>query len=119
MTDTGQMPEGTPQPAQAGVPAEQPAQPGVPGPAVFPFPGPPDEAGDGEDEDLLMPGANGAWGEAVVAPRPAVPRAPASEPSTQRLAAVAPPGPTPTEPEYLDIAAAAQQEAANQTPAPA
>ncbi|RKN12694.1 nicotinate-nucleotide--dimethylbenzimidazole phosphoribosyltransferase [Streptomyces radicis] len=102
MTDPGQMPEGAPQPEPAGGPTERPVpQPGVPGPAVYPFPGQPDEAGDAEEEDLLMPGANGAWGDATIAPRP---RAVAAEPGTQRLAAVPPPGPTPTEPEYLDIA---------------
>ncbi|RBM23965.1 nicotinate-nucleotide--dimethylbenzimidazole phosphoribosyltransferase [Streptomyces sp. PT12] len=107
MTDPGQMPEGAPQPEPAGGPTERPVpQPGVPGSAVYPFPGQPDEAGDAEDEDLLMPGANGAWGDAAIAPRP---RAVAAEPSTQRLAAVPPPGPTPTEPEYLDIASQQHQ----------
>ncbi|MDT0306025.1 Cys/Met metabolism pyridoxal-phosphate-dependent enzyme, partial [Streptomyces sp. DSM 44917] len=45
--------------------------------------------GEPEEEDLLMPGASGAWGDGVVAPRPPAPR----------------PTATPTEPEYLDIPA--------------
>ncbi|GAA1895196.1 hypothetical protein GCM10009716_01340 [Streptomyces sodiiphilus] len=65
MTDTGQVPDGG-QLEQAGA---QPQPPAAPAPAAYPFPGVPGDAGDIEEEDLLMPGSHGAWGEAVAVPQ--------------------------------------------------
>ncbi|WP_240796201.1 nicotinate-nucleotide--dimethylbenzimidazole phosphoribosyltransferase [Streptomyces sp. RFCAC02] len=106
MTDSGRLPEGGAQ-EQPGSRPGQNEQPVVPA-APFSFPGHPDEAVDADDEELLMPGAAGAWGDATVAPRPvtqAVPRP------------VAPRTAMPTEPEYLDVAAAAEAGAWQQQPA--
>ncbi|RKN38115.1 hypothetical protein D7294_25020, partial [Streptomyces hoynatensis] len=123
MTDTGQVPEaGAPEradarqeahdqpelaPEQTGERHPRPGQPVAAAPAfpvpgeyqdAFPgeFPGEIDESADeaAEEEDLLMPGSSGAWAEG--ASRPAVIRPPAP---------VRRPAGTPTEPEYLDIAA--------------
>ncbi|ARQ71699.1 nicotinate-nucleotide--dimethylbenzimidazole phosphoribosyltransferase [Streptomyces marincola] len=111
MTDAGRVPEEG-QPEHAGVGPDQLAQPGGPVPAAYPFPAAPDDAGDGDldEEELLMPGANVAWGEAATAaPRPPAPAAPRPEPApavTHRPAPPAPRGPHPTEPEYLDVPAA-------------
>ncbi|UCM86849.1 nicotinate-nucleotide--dimethylbenzimidazole phosphoribosyltransferase [Streptomyces marincola] len=114
MTDAGRVPEEG-QPEHAGVGPDQLAQPGGPVPAAYPFPAAPDDAGDGDldEEELLMPGANVAWGEAATAaPRPSAPApaaAPQPEPApavTHRPAPPAPRGPHPTEPEYLDVPAA-------------
>ncbi|MDB1088962.1 nicotinate-nucleotide--dimethylbenzimidazole phosphoribosyltransferase [Streptomyces sp. ACA25] len=82
MTDTGQVPEGG-QPSQPDGPsgsAELPAQlghPVAPVPATHPVPGAVDGLGEPEEpeeeEDLLMPGSMGVWGEAAPVPRPAGP----------------------------------------------
>ncbi|MDT0442830.1 nicotinate-nucleotide--dimethylbenzimidazole phosphoribosyltransferase [Streptomyces johnsoniae] len=113
MTDAGRIPEEG-QPELAGAQPDQPVPPGAPVPAAYPFPAPPDEAGDGDEEELLMPGANGAWGEAAVAPRQAAAGVAQPQdqqghplPLTHRPAPLAPRGPHPTEPEYLDVPAAA------------
>ncbi|WSA47120.1 nicotinate-nucleotide--dimethylbenzimidazole phosphoribosyltransferase [Streptomyces sp. NBC_01803] len=90
MTDTGQNPEG---------PRPEPVD--VPVPAAYTFPGHADEAGDSEEEDLLMPGVSGAWGDAAMTPRPTVPQPTPVRPLAERAAPV----PTHTEPEYLDIPA--------------
>jgi nicotinate-nucleotide--dimethylbenzimidazole phosphoribosyltransferase len=83
MTDTGQIPEGGVPERAASARPEQPAQPQPQAP--YPFPAQADEAGEGEDEELLMPGAPGAWADAVVAP-PATPTPPSGTP-TQGAAA--------------------------------
>ncbi len=67
MTDTGQNPEG-PRPEPVDVPVA----------AAYPFPGHAEEAGESEEEDLLMPGVSGAWGDGGTAPRPPAPRPPAT-----------------------------------------
>ncbi|MGP4110916.1 nicotinate-nucleotide--dimethylbenzimidazole phosphoribosyltransferase [Streptomyces sp. 4N509B] len=89
MTDNGQVPEG----GRAGQPTPR-GGPGTRGPgAPFPFPGQGEEAGD--DEELLMPGAPGAWADAVVAPPPSSLAGPVGTPAagtpTPQAAAVAPP----------------------------
>lgn len=98
MTDTGRIPD-VAQPERAGAAPGEHDRQGAPAPAAFPFPGQADDAGDPEDEDLLMPGANGAWGDAVVAPRP--PGAPGPD------AAGAVPVPAAPAPEAADAAEAA------------
>ena len=74
MTDTGQFPgEGQPENAQA-QPEQRPDSPAADG--AYAFAGPVDgvegahgeHEGDGEDEDLLLPGARGAWGDPQIAP---------------------------------------------------
>ncbi|MGW7515502.1 nicotinate-nucleotide--dimethylbenzimidazole phosphoribosyltransferase [Streptomyces sp. NPDC054796] len=63
MTDTGQVPgEGLPENAGAQPEGQQPA---APAPGTYTFAGPDDGVGGppAEEEDLLMPGAQGAWGE--------------------------------------------------------
>ncbi|WP_077062524.1 nicotinate-nucleotide--dimethylbenzimidazole phosphoribosyltransferase [Streptomyces sp. MP131-18] len=123
MTDAGRIPEEG-QPELAGAQPDQPVPPGVPVPAAYPFPAPPDEAGDGDEEELLMPGANGAWGEAAVAPRQAAGVAQPQDqpghplPLTHRPAPLAPRGPHPTEPEYLDVPAAVPAPAPQAVPEP-
>ncbi|MFI7274864.1 nicotinate-nucleotide--dimethylbenzimidazole phosphoribosyltransferase [Streptomyces sp. NPDC049879] len=115
MTEPGRLPDGEAQEQAGGVPGQVEQQPVMP-PAPFSFPAHADEAvgavvGDGdpdeEDEDLLMPGAIGAWGD-TVAPRPVTQAVP--HPAAARTTA------TPTGPEYLDVAAA--EAAAQQAPAP-
>ncbi|QES40540.1 5,6-dimethylbenzimidazole synthase [Streptomyces venezuelae] len=74
MTDTGQVPgEGLPEGAGNDVPSGPvqgmgAQQPGVPAPGAYPFadPAAPAAAAD-EDDLLLMPGAQGAWGEGLAA----------------------------------------------------
>ncbi|MFR9723074.1 nicotinate-nucleotide--dimethylbenzimidazole phosphoribosyltransferase [Streptomyces sp. MS19] len=115
MTEPGRLPDGEAQEQAGGVPGQVEQQPVLP-PAPFSFPAHADEAvgavvGDGdpddeEDEDLLMPGAIGAWGD-TVAPRPVTQAVP--HPAAARTPA------TPTGPEYLDVAAA--EAAAQQAPA--
>ncbi|WP_413756371.1 nicotinate-nucleotide--dimethylbenzimidazole phosphoribosyltransferase [Streptomyces sp. MMBL 11-3] len=62
MTDTGQVPgEGLPE--NAGMVE----QPGVPAPGAYTYLSGP----TAEDEDLLLPGAQGAWGNEVAPPAPA------------------------------------------------
>ncbi|MFE7070895.1 nicotinate-nucleotide--dimethylbenzimidazole phosphoribosyltransferase [Streptomyces sp. NPDC057620] len=62
MTDTGQVPgEGLPE--NAGMVE----QPGVPAPGAYTYLSEP----TAEDEDLLLPGAQGAWGNEVAPPTPA------------------------------------------------
>ncbi|MGH3312628.1 MAG: nicotinate-nucleotide--dimethylbenzimidazole phosphoribosyltransferase [Streptomyces sp.] len=65
MTDTGQNP-GEGQPENAG--AQPAARPGTPAPGPYPYPGPDGGVGGGAaapgEEDLLMPGAQGAWSDA-------------------------------------------------------
>ncbi|MEV8116300.1 nicotinate-nucleotide--dimethylbenzimidazole phosphoribosyltransferase [Streptomyces xiamenensis] len=58
MTDTGRIPEGG-EPEQG-----------------FPFPVQADDVVEGEEEDLLMPGAHVAWGDAAPTPQPITPAAP-------------------------------------------
>ncbi|MEO3756495.1 nicotinate-nucleotide--dimethylbenzimidazole phosphoribosyltransferase [Streptomyces sp. B6B3] len=83
MTDTSQLPEGG-QPERAGARPEEPAPPAQSGVLVaapaYPFPEPAEEPGDGEDEDLLMPPASGAWGDGVLAAPQPTPEQPAARP---------------------------------------
>ncbi|MYY85359.1 hypothetical protein GT044_29575, partial [Streptomyces sp. SID335] len=75
MTDTGQVPgEGLPEGAGNDVPSGPvqgmgAQQPGVSAPGAYPFADPADPAAASADEDdlLLMPGAQGAWGEGLAA----------------------------------------------------
>ncbi|MDT0320727.1 nicotinate-nucleotide--dimethylbenzimidazole phosphoribosyltransferase [Streptomyces millisiae] len=94
MTDTGQTPEGA---AREQAPPVAPAAT-----AAYPFPGQPDEAMDmdGDEEELLMPGAIGAWGDAVVAPPQTVAPPPPVRPLAERAqpAAAAPPAAPAEEP---------------------
>ncbi|WP_146057426.1 hypothetical protein, partial [Streptomyces sp. SM12] len=69
MTDTGRFPERG-QLDQAGAHPGHPVPPEAPVPDAFPYP---DAVGtadpeDREEEELLMPGAAGAWNEPVSTP---------------------------------------------------
>ena len=67
MTDTGQVPvEG--QPENAG---GQPEQPVAPAPGTYTFAGPAGGVTAGDEDDLLLPGAQGAWSEAAASAQPA------------------------------------------------
>ncbi|MBB1260514.1 nicotinate-nucleotide--dimethylbenzimidazole phosphoribosyltransferase [Streptomyces alkaliterrae] len=59
MTDTGRIP-GEGQPENAGAPQEQP---GVPASGGYTFPDPAPGPGADQDDQLLMPSSQGAWGE--------------------------------------------------------
>ncbi|QGV81567.1 nicotinate-nucleotide--dimethylbenzimidazole phosphoribosyltransferase [Streptomyces ficellus] len=65
MTDTGQVP-GEGQPENAGMVE----QPGVPAPGAYTFLDPSENTAE-DDDLLLMPGSQGAWGEPPAAPAPA------------------------------------------------
>ncbi|MCF6523149.1 hypothetical protein HOY81_08570, partial [Streptomyces sp. JJ36] len=82
MTDTGQVPgEGQPDRAAAQPDPQQPGAPAAHDAYGYPAPadGPPAASGDSVDEeDLLMPGAQGAWSEAGTAGSGAAPHPPAA-----------------------------------------
>ncbi|MBB1244672.1 hypothetical protein GL263_14010, partial [Streptomyces durbertensis] len=59
MTDTGRIP-GEGQPENAGAPQEQP---GAPASGGYTFPDPAVGPGADQDDQLLMPSSQGAWGE--------------------------------------------------------
>ncbi|MCT2588621.1 nicotinate-nucleotide--dimethylbenzimidazole phosphoribosyltransferase [Streptomyces sp. N2-109] len=68
MTDTGQIP-GEGQPAHAGAqPEPQPGTPAASGAYTFEDPQVSTSGMSGEEEDLLMPGAQGAWGDTQLVP---------------------------------------------------
>ncbi|HEX5569434.1 MAG TPA: 5,6-dimethylbenzimidazole synthase, partial [Streptomyces sp.] len=69
MTDTGQIP-GEGQPENAG---GQPEQPGTPAPGTYTFADPAEGVATGDEDDLLLPGSQGAWGEAMSVPPAPVP----------------------------------------------
>ncbi|MEV7286616.1 nicotinate-nucleotide--dimethylbenzimidazole phosphoribosyltransferase [Streptomyces sp. NPDC093252] len=84
MTDTGQIPaEGLPE--HAGTVE----QPGVPAPAAYAYL----SESPAEDEDLLLPGAQGAWGNEVAPPAPEPVVEAVHRPDPQESAAVGAGGP--------------------------
>ncbi|MFF9865759.1 nicotinate-nucleotide--dimethylbenzimidazole phosphoribosyltransferase [Streptomyces sp. NPDC013953] len=115
MTDTGQVPGG--QPENAGMVE----QPGIPAPGAYTFLDPSESAAE-DDDLLLMPGAQGAWGgdpqAAAVAP-PVHPmpvhQVPASAPAAQHAV----PAPAPAESPAPAEAPAPLAEDAPAAPAPA
>ncbi|MEE1939091.1 nicotinate-nucleotide--dimethylbenzimidazole phosphoribosyltransferase [Streptomyces sp. TRM 70361] len=89
MTDTGQVP-GEGQPESAGGQLEQPV---APAPGTYTFENPADGVPAGDEDDLLLPSAQGAWGETA-----AVPSAPAHGPHETPGPGQAPAGPAPSVP---------------------
>ncbi|MEV3855690.1 nicotinate-nucleotide--dimethylbenzimidazole phosphoribosyltransferase [Streptomyces sp. NPDC050095] len=80
MTDTGQVPgEGLPETAGTV------DQPGVPAPGAYTYLDPADTAVE-DDEMLLMPGSQGAWGEPQAAPHLAPPQPLGHEPGPHEMA---------------------------------
>ncbi|MEU9983637.1 nicotinate-nucleotide--dimethylbenzimidazole phosphoribosyltransferase [Streptomyces sp. NPDC050856] len=79
MTDTGQVP-GEGQPENAGMVE----QPGIPAPGAYTFLDPSESTAE-DDDLLLMPGAQGAWGgEAQSGPAQATPMAPEPAPAAEQ-----------------------------------
>ncbi|PJE94993.1 5,6-dimethylbenzimidazole synthase [Streptomyces carminius] len=104
MTDTGQVP-GEGQPESAGGQLEQPV---APAPGTYTFENPAGGAPAGDEDDLLLPSTQGAWGETAAMPSapgsgPYEPAGPAAPVPPARHEHGGPASATPTPPRPLHL----------------